>query len=82
VQRDYKENFVRSMFDDFAKSTIEKVIEEVVDSLEDTENIVKIMSNIETRELLTEKMKEEESHAREMKLMDEWHINTTRLKRF
>jgi hypothetical protein len=38
VQRYYRENFVRSIFEDFAKSTVEKVIEEVVGPLEESKN--------------------------------------------
>jgi hypothetical protein len=68
-----REENVRSMFDEFAKSTIERVIEGVVGPLNDEENVIKIMADIEIRELLRQRMKEE-SQAKKIQLIDAWNI--------
>jgi hypothetical protein len=73
---------VRSMFDKFVKNTVERVKEEMVGSLEDEENVIKILVSIETRELLVKKMKEEENQTREKQLIDAWGIKNYTIDEF
>jgi hypothetical protein len=74
VHNNYKEENIRSLFSEFAISTINKIIEENVGKLEEEESQVIILSIKETKDLLVNKMQEEESQRREMKLKDAWSV--------
>jgi hypothetical protein len=78
----HKEEDVRNMFDEFARSTIERIVKSVLGPLEDEENVIRILVDIEIRELIRHKMKEEESQLREMQLIDAWHIKNYTIKEF